>query len=257
MIVVIDVGNTHTVFGVFQQGALQARWRFATDVYRTSDEYAVLLRSSFQSAGLTMEQVKGSIVATVVPPLLRTIQVMCKALFGHAAVVVGPGIRTGLNIMTDHPSEVGADRIVNAVAALTRFPVPLIIIDFGTATTFCYINAKRQYMGGVILPGLQLSADALYEKASKLTRTELTRPLGVIGKNTTSSLQSGLYYGGVGQVEGIVSQIKEEANAEPTVVATGGLSTFLAKDLPCIDVIDPHLTLKGLYDLYVKNERSI
>ncbi|TDQ34210.1 type III pantothenate kinase [Aureibacillus halotolerans] len=257
MIVVIDVGNTHVVIGVCKGKDIVTRWRLSTDVHRTEDEYCALLRSLFQAESLTTDAIRGVILATVVPPMLPVMQAMSEKLFGKKALVVGPGVKTGLNVKYDNPKEVGADRVVNAVAAICRYGTPLIVVDFGTATTFCYINEKKHYLGGVIIPGVQLAAEALFAKASKLPRTELVKPSQVIGRNTNDSLQSGLYYGGIGQVEGIVQRMMTYAGTgkKPKVIATGGLSTLLRPDLTIADVIDPDLTLKGLLDIFYMNEK--
>jgi type III pantothenate kinase len=182
---------------------------------------------------------------------------MCKKYFGIKPLIVGPGIKTGLNIKYENPREVGADRIVNAVAGIQEYGSPLIIVDFGTATTYCYINEDKQYMGGAIAPGINISTEALYSKAAKLPRIEISRPEGIIGKNTVSAMQAGILYGYVGQVEGIVNRIKEQSNLEPTVIATGGLATLIANESTVIDVVEPFLTLKGLQLIYKRNREQV
>jgi type III pantothenate kinase len=182
---------------------------------------------------------------------------MCKKYFGIKPLIVGPGIKTGLNIKYENPREVGADRIVNAVAGIQEYGSPLIIVDFGTATTYCYINEDKQYMGGAIAPGINISTEALYSKAAKLPRIEISRPEGIIGKNTVSAMQAGILYGYVGQVEGIVNRIKAQSNLEPTVIATGGLATLIANESTVIDVVEPFLTLKGLQLIYKRNREQV
>ena len=182
---------------------------------------------------------------------------MCKKYFGVKPLIVGPGIKTGLDIKYENPREVGADRIVNAVAGIHEFGSPLIIVDFGTATTYCYINEEKQYMGGAIAPGINISTEALYSRAAKLPRIEITRPESIIGKNTVSSMQAGILYGYVGQVEGIVSRIKEQSKVEPLVIATGGLATLIANESTAIDIVDPFLTLKGLQLIYKRNREQV
>jgi type III pantothenate kinase len=197
------------------------------------------------------------IISSVVPPIMFALERMCKKYFGIKPLVVGPGIKTGLDIKYENPREVGADRIVNAVAGIHEFGSPLIIVDFGTATTYCYINEDKQYMGGAIAPGINISTEALYSKAAKLPRIEISRPEGVIGKNTVSAMQSGILYGYVGQVEGIVARIKEQSKIEPLVIATGGLAPLIANESTAIDIVEPFLTLKGLQLIYKRNREQV
>ena len=199
----------------------------------------------------------GIIISSVVPPIMFALERMCKKYFGIKPLIVGPGIKTGLNIKYENPREVGADRIVNAVAGIQEYGSPLIIVDFGTATTYCYINEDKQYMGGAIAPGINISTEALYSKAAKLPRIEISRPEGIIGKNTVSAMQAGILYGYVGQVEGIVNRMKAQSNLEPTVIATGGLATLIANESTVIDVVEPFLTLKGLQLIYKRNREQV
>lgn len=201
MIFVLDVGNTNTVLGVYDEDILKYHWRIETSRNKTEDEYGMVIKSLLQHEGLSFDQFDGIIISSVVPPIMFALERMCKKYFGIKPLIVGPGIKTGLNIKYENPREVGADRIVNAVAGIQEYGSPLIIVDFGTATTYCYINEDKQYMGGAIAPGINISTEALYSKAAKLPRIEINRPDGVIGKNTVSAMQAGILYGYVGQKE--------------------------------------------------------
>ncbi|CAH0306133.1 Type III pantothenate kinase [Peribacillus sp. Bi96] len=257
MIFVLDVGNTNTVLGVYDEDILKYHWRIETSRHKTEDEYGMVIKSLLQHEGLSFDQFDGIIISSVVPPIMFALERMCKKYFGIKPLIVGPGIKTGLNIKYENPREVGADRIVNAVAGIQEYGSPLIIVDFGTATTYCYINEDKQYMGGAIAPGINISTEALYSKAAKLPRIEISRPEGIIGKNTVSAMQAGILYGYVGQVEGIVNRIKEQSNLEPTVIATGGLATLIANESTVIDVVEPFLTLKGLQLIYKRNREQV
>lgn len=257
MIFVLDVGNTNTVLGVYDEDILKYHWRIETSRNKTEDEYGMVIKSLLQHEGLSFDQFDGIIISSVVPPIMFALERMCKKYFGIKPLIVGPGIKTGLNIKYENPREVGADRIVNAVAGIQEYGSPLIIVDFGTATTYCYINEDKQYMGGAIAPGINISTEALYSKAAKLPRIEINRPDGIIGKNTVSAMQSGILYGYVGQVEGIVNRIKAQSNLEPTVIATGGLATLIANESTVIDVVEPFLTLKGLQLIYKRNREQV
>ncbi|CAH0312634.1 type III pantothenate kinase [Peribacillus sp. Bi134] len=257
MIFVLDVGNTNTVLGVYDEDILKYHWRIETNRHKTEDEYGMIIKSLLQHEGLSFDQFDGIIISSVVPPIMFALERMCKKYFGIKPLIVGPGIKTGLNIKYENPREVGADRIVNAVAGTQEYGSPLIIVDFGTATTYCYINEDKQYMGGAIAPGINISTEALYSKAAKLPRIEISRPEGIIGKNTVSAMQAGILYGYVGQVEGIVNRIKAQSNLEPTVIATGGLATLIANESTVIDVVEPFLTLKGLQLIYKRNREQV
>lgn len=253
MIFVFDVGNTNTVLGVYQGDELKYHWRIETNRNRTDDEYGILIKSLFDHSGLSITEIDGIIISSVVPPIMFALERMCQKYFHLKPLVVGPGVKTGLDIKYENPREVGADRIVNAVAAIHEYGSPLIIVDFGTATTYCYVNEHRQYMGGAIAPGINISTEALYSKAAKLPRIEITRPDGVIGKNTVSAMQAGIVYGYVGQVEGIVKRMMDQSSQKPSVIATGGLAGMIAQESKIIDIVDPFLTLKGLQLIYKRN----
>ncbi len=256
MILVIDVGNTNIVLGVYDNDELKYHWRIATSRDKTEDEFGMVIKDLFSHVELQLSNVTGIIISSVVPPIMFSLEQMCKKYFGIKPMVIGPGMKTGLNIKYDNPKEVGADRIVNAVSAIHEYGSPLIIVDFGTATTYCFINEDKQYMGGAIAPGIGISTEALYTRASKLPRIEITKPSQVVGKNTVHAMQAGIFYGYVGQVDGIVSRMKEQSKEEPKVIATGGLATLIAKESKTIDVVDPFLTLRGLQMIYHKNCES-
>ncbi|MBH0171843.1 type III pantothenate kinase [Fictibacillus nanhaiensis] len=256
MIFVFDVGNTNIVLGLYENDELKHHWRIHTSREKTEDEYGMLILDLFRHVNIHKEQIEGIIISSVVPPIMFALERMCVKYFNQRPLVVGPGIKTGLNIKYENPREVGADRIVNAVAAIHEYDAPLIIVDFGTATTYCYINENKQYMGGAIAPGINISTEALYTKAAKLPRIEIAKPEGVIGKNTVNAMQAGILYGYVGQVEGIVKRMKEQSDVEPKVIATGGLANLIAAESNVIDHVDPFLTLKGLLLIYDKNKNG-
>jgi type III pantothenate kinase len=250
---VVDVGNTNIVLGLYEGKELKFHWRIATSRQKTEDEWAMSLRALFEHEGISFTIIEGIIISSVVPPIMFTIEQMCKKYFGIKPKVIGPGIKTGLNVKYDNPKEVGADRIVNAVAAIQLYGCPLIVVDFGTATTYCYINEERQYMGGAISPGISISTEALYTRASKLPRIEIAKPKNVLGTNTVHAMQAGIFYGYVGQVDGIVNRMKSQSDKVPTVIATGGMASLIASETETIDVVEPFLTLKGLQMIYEKN----
>ncbi len=254
MILVFDVGNTNIVLGVYEDKNLVEHWRISTATQRTADEYAVLLKALFEGSGLTFKNIEGIILSSVVPPLMLTLDLMSRKYFGFQPLVVGPGIRTGIQIKFENPREVGADRIVNAIAGYELYGGPLIIVDFGTATTFDAITAKGEYLGGAIAPGIVISTEALFARAAKLPRVELVKPPSVIGKNTVNSMQAGIIYGFAGQVDAVVSRMKKELPGNPLVVATGDMAEIMAQEARTIDKVDPLLTLAGLRIIYERNQ---
>ncbi len=255
MLLVIDVGNSHTVLGLYDGDTLTADWRLVT-TYRTADELRVLYAMLFQQQGFDPQAVNGCCISSVVPQFNYELDEVCRKAFGVAPLFVGPGIRTGIVIQVDNPKEVGADRIVNVVAAVEEYSGPLIVVDFGTATTFDVVSSSAEYRGGVIVPGLQISADALFEKCAKLPRVEIARPDYVIGKDTISHIRAGLTYGYADMVDGLIRRLAEEMKANPTVVATGGFAGLIAEISSGITHVDPLLTLKGLKAVYWKNEKA-
>jgi type III pantothenate kinase len=253
MLLVVDVGNTNTVIGVYDGENLVANWRIVTLPERTSDEYGIIIQSLYYSSRISSRDIRDAIVSCVVPPMVGIIDDLCEKYFDLKPLYVEPGIKTGMPIYYDNPKEVGADRIVNAVAAYQRRKMSQIVVDFGTATTFDYVSEKGEYMGGVIAPGLTTSSEALFAKASRLFKVELVRPRSVIGKNTINSMQSGIVLGYVDMVDGLVNRIKEEAGTEPWVIATGGLAELVAGQSTTIKEVDKFLTLEGLRIIYYMN----
>ncbi len=256
MLLAIDIGNTNTVLGLFQDDTLVQDWRIRTEVDMTVDEYAIILRSLFAVHEIPVGSVGDVIISCVVPPVLNSTERFCQRFFRTTPLVVGPGIRTGMPILYDNPKEVGADRIVNAVAAYEQQKKAVIVVDFGTATTFDYISERGEYMGGVISPGIMISCEALFQKASKLPRVEIfARPPSIIAKNTIASMNAGIVYGYAGLVEGIISRMKKEAGHEIYVVATGGLAALIASECKLIDSVDEYLTLNGLKIIFNRNKK--
>ncbi len=253
MLLVIDVGNTNIVLGLFQHSKLIRSWRVSTSRNKTSDEYGILFLSLLEHRSVPIEEIEGVVISSVVPPLNPAMTEVSERYFRRKPLWVGPGIKTGIPIQYDNPKEVGADRIVNAVAAYERYQKAGIVVDFGTATTFDAIGPNGEYLGGAIAPGIRISAEALFLKASKLPRVEIEPPPQVIGKNTVQSIQSGLFFGYVGLVDGIVTRMKAELGQDCFVVATGGLAPIIAKESKTIAHIEPDLTLWGLYSIYRKN----
>ncbi|MBY7141646.1 type III pantothenate kinase [Virgibacillus sp. NKC19-3] len=251
MLFVLDVGNTNTVLGVFEQGELKHEWRIKTDRHKTGDEYGVLIKSLFDYKELTFSDIDGVIISSVVPPIMLALEEMCHLYFRLEPFIVGrETARSTLKMSYPNPNEIGADRIVNAVGGIKIYGAPLIIIDFGTATTFCYINDQEEYVGGIISPGINVSMEALYSKASKLPKIEIQAPDNVIGTSTVEAMQSGVFNGYVAQVEGIIARMKQQMNTNPKVIATGGLAALIGDTSESIDHVDTYLTLKGLNLIY-------
>ncbi len=249
----VDVGNTNTVLGVFRGDDLVAHWRIQTNAGRTSDEYAVLIRSLLELEGFAWGSITHGIISSVVPPAVFGLTRFFKQHLDIPVLLVGPGIKTGMPILYENPREVGADRIVNAVAAFEEIKAGCIVVDFGTATTWDVINPKGEYMGGAIAPGIQISSEALYEHAAKLPRIELTRPGKVVARNTVQSMQAGLIYGYAGMVDALVTRIRAEVDFPARCIATGGLAALIATETKTIEATDELLTLKGLKILYHRN----
>ncbi len=256
MLLVVDIGNTNIVLGVYDELQLRYHWRLQTVRERTADEWWIYVKSLLSDASLDPSVIGGIAISSVVPPLTPVIQHMFSNHFGCKVFAVTPDTDTGMPIDYDSPRDVGADRIVNAVAAINEYGAPTIIIDFGTATTFCVVNEEGRYQGGLIVPGIQISAQALFERAAKLPRVELTRPRTVIGHNTVEAMQAGAIFGYAGLVEGVVTRIKRELPLRYTVVATGGLAHLLGAETKAIDVVDPYLTLKGLRLLWSRHRKE-
>ncbi len=286
MLLALDVGNTNTVLGLYRldeepaaaasaraaddpaaaaasgesrvriEAKLVAHWRVTTHRTQTADEYGVLFVNLFNMSGISVGQVKHIIISSVVPPVESTLRRVCEKYFHLQPLFVEPGIKTGMPVLVDNPSELGADRLVNAIAAYERYGGPCIVVDFGTATTFDVISAKGEYLGGAIAPGLGISADALFARAARLGRVDIRRPAKVIGTNTVTHLQSGLYFGYIGLVDGIIERMAAELGAQPKVIATGGLARQISGDSRFIAQIDDMLTLDGLRILFERNRSA-
>jgi type III pantothenate kinase len=258
MLLAIDVGNTNIVLGVFDDATLVHSWRIATMRERTGDEHGLLVDALFANSGIDKRRIDGIILGSVVPPLTSTMRWMATQYFGLDALTIEPGVKTGMPILYEQPAEIGADRIVNAIAAYETFGRttprhPLIVLDFGTATTFDAVSAKGEYLGGAICPGVQISADALFQRASRLPRIDVRKPAQVVGRTTIGAMESGLFYGYVGLVEGLIRRMGEELGGHAVCVATGGLAEIIAPQTTLIQHVDPDLTLHGLRLVWIRN----
>jgi type III pantothenate kinase len=254
MLLALDIGNTTVGIGLFETRTLVKEWTVQTDPSKTSDEYGIILLSLLEQAGLEAARVQAAILSSVVPPLTPVFQNLIQSLFHVRAITVGPGLRTGMPILYENPLEVGADRIVAAVAALEKYGGPCIVVDFGTATTFDAVSAKGEYLGGSIAPGIQISAEALYLKTARLPRIEVKKPGRVIGRTTVTSMQSGLHFGYVGLVSNIIAEMKKELSQEAKVISTGGFAAEITPEVAAIDVYEPHLVMEGLRIIYERNQ---
>jgi type III pantothenate kinase len=258
MLLVIDVGNTNTVLGLYDEDKLIHDWRIRTEIDHTVDEYGMLIFNLYQSSRIKTEEIKeikDIIISCVVPPMLNILEPLCVKYFNVKPMIVGPGIKTGMPIYYDNPKEVGADRIVNAVAAYNKYHRAVIVIDFGTATTFDYISPKGEYMGGCIAPGVLISSEALFSRAAKLPRVEFSKPKSVITKDTVSAMQAGIMFGYAGLIDGIVERMKKEAKTDPLVIATGGLADVVAPETKSIEKVEQMLTLEGLRIIHNLNSK--
>lgn len=253
MLIVFDIGNTTTSFGLFRGKKLLADWKIKSDREKTADEYGITVSNLLSHSHFGDQKIKGAIISSVVPPLTPIIQSACEKFFNIKPMVVGPGIKTGIPILYENPAEVGSDRIVMACAAHEKYGGACLVVDFGTATTFDVISEKGEYLGGAIAPGIQISAEALYLRTARLPRIEVRKPKSVIGRSTVASMQSGLYFGYIGLVRNIISQIAAELSTRPRVVVTGGLAGLVVGEIPEIDFQEPNLVLEGLRLIYQKN----
>ena len=253
MLLVLDIGNTNVTLGVFEGPALKSTWRLATDARRMPDEYGFFMANIMSYRGVQPSDITGACICSVVPPLIPTFEEVCRNYFAVQPLTVSAGVKTGISIQYDSPRDVGTDRVADAVAALKLYGGPVIVVDFGTATVFDAVSADGKYLGGALAPGINLSADALYQSTSQLRRVELAPPATAIGKNTVAAMQSGLIFGYIGLVEGMVARFKNELGPEAKVIATGGLAELMARETTVFDAVNPDLTLLGLRMIYDLN----
>jgi type III pantothenate kinase len=253
VLLAVEVGNTNTKIGVYDGPRLVVSWRLTTRREQTADEYGLFIEMLLRSRGLERRQIDGVAISNVVPQVQQTLEWMSEQYFGVGAFSVEPGVNSGITLAVDHPREVGADRIVKAVAATTIYGPPLIVIDFGTATTFDCVNARGAFIGGAIAPGIATAADALLNRAARLYRVELVRPKEAIGRNTVTNIQSGLVYGWAGLADGLIERMKAEMDPDPTVIATGGLASMIVDVMRSIRHVNEHLAFEGLRLLYERN----
>jgi type III pantothenate kinase len=256
MLLAVDIGNTHIAVGIFQDKKLVEHWNVRSEAERTCDEYKVILRGLLWASSLDEKQITGAILSSVVPPLTPVFQELCRGMFQVKPLTVGPGLKTGMPILYENPLEVGADRVVSAVAALEKYGGPCIVVDFGTATTFDALSARGEYLGGAIAPGVRISAEALFTKTAKLPRIEIVKPEMAVGRTTVTSMQSGLYYGYIGLVSTLIQKFQDELSEEADVVATGGFASLIHSEVASIDFYEPDLVLEGLRILYDRNRKS-
>lgn len=253
MLLAIDIGNTSIAIGIFKGRKLIRHWKVRAEKEKTCDEYGITLLNLLSSAGLEGEKIRSVILSSVVPPLTPVFQELARNLFGVKALEVGPGLKTGMPILYENPLEVGADRVVAAVAAYSKYNGPAIVVDFGTATTFDAVSAKGEYLGGAIAPGIQIAAEALYLKTAKLPRIEIKKPKKAIGRTTVSSMQSGLYFGYIGLISRIIEEMTKELGKEARVISTGGFATLISPEIEAIHFHEPYLVLEGLRIIHQRN----